>query len=145
MGNNWNNSRKKKIWINMIEIVKTLTYEQNWKKNELSGEGLCYFKYIIFNWKVKNTFKINTLMNKITWCITQQEKVASFRALRIRLALPVAERSPYLFQVIIIFPSSVLSVIKKCHFSLDLIVIFFLGSLFTPSSRAEVSSDLDES
>ena len=41
----------------MIEIVKTLTYEQNWKKNELSGEGLCYFKYIIFNWKVKNTFE----------------------------------------------------------------------------------------
>lgn len=30
----------------MIEIVKTLTYEQNWKKNELSWEGLCYFKYI---------------------------------------------------------------------------------------------------
>ena len=71
MGNNWNNSRKKKIWINMIEIVKTLTHEQNWKKNELSGEGLCYFKYIIFNWKVKNTFKThidewNNLMHNTT-------------------------------------------------------------------------------
>ena len=30
----------------MIEIVKTLIYEENGKQNELSGEGLCYFKYI---------------------------------------------------------------------------------------------------
>lgn len=58
----------------------------------------------------------HTLMNKITWWITQQEKVASFCALIIRLALSVAERSPYLFQVIIIFPSSVLSVIKSVTF-----------------------------
>lgn len=39
----------------MIEIVKTLTYEQNWKKNELSREGGVISN--IFNWKVKKTFK----------------------------------------------------------------------------------------
>ena len=61
----------------------------------------------------------------------QQEKVASFCALIIRLALSVAERSLY-FQLIIIFPSSVLSVIKKGHFSLDLIVISSLGLYLLP-------------
>lgn len=80
----------------------------------------------------------HTLINKITWWITQQEKVASFCALIIRLALSVAERSPYLFQVIIIFPSSVLSVIKKCHFSLDLIVIFSLGLYLLPHLQRSV-------